>query len=135
MRTQYNEFKITSTFIGDKLWNADDKMQNYNNHLVTVVNTEIHRKTAFEFLGSIVKPEIETEQELLFAFYCFLSDGEGSRYGFDDFCANFGYDTDSRKAYKTFKACEKSLKKAERIGIDENMACDIMNDLQENYGY
>ena len=134
MRTQYKQFRITSTFLGDKLWSADDKMQNYNNHLVTIVNTENHKKTAFEFWGSIMKPEIETEQELLFAFYCFLSDGEGSRYGFDDFCANFGYDTDSRKAYKTFKACEKSLKKAERIGIDEEMACDIMNDLQENYG-
>ncbi len=38
------------------------------------------------------------------------------------------------KAYKTFKACEKSLKKAENIGIDENTACDILNDLQENHG-
>ena len=81
-----------------------------------------------------MKPEIETEQELMFAFYCFLSDGDSSRYGFENFCSEFGYDTDSRKAYKTFKACEKSLKKAERIGIDEEMACDIMNDLQENYG-
>ena len=134
MRTQYKQFRITSTFLNDKLWSADDKMQNYNNHLVTIVNTETHKKTAFEFWGSIMKPEIETEQELLFAFYCFLSDGEGSRYGFENFCFEFGYDTDSRKAYKTFKACEKSLKKAERIGIDENMACDIMNDLQENYG-
>lgn len=134
MRTQYNEFKITSTFIGDKLWNADDKMRNYNNHLVTVVNTETHRKTAFEFWGSIAKPEIETEQELLFAFYCFLSDGQGSCYGFEKFCSEFGYDTDSRRAYKTFKVCEKSLHKAERIGIDEDMACDIMNDLSENHG-
>ena len=134
MRTQYKQFRITSTFLGDKLWSADDKMQNYNNHLVTIVNTETHKKTAFEFWGSIMNPEIDTKQELLFAFYCFLSDGEGSRYGFNDFCANFGYDTDSRKAYKTFKTCEKSLKKAGKIGIDENMACDIMNDLQENYG-
>lgn len=54
-------------------------------------------------------------------------------YGFSNFCSEFGYDEDSRKAYKIFKACKKSLKKAEKIGIDENMACDIMNDLQENY--
>lgn len=81
-----------------------------------------------------MNPEIETEQELLFAFYCFLLDGEASRYGFDNFCFEFGYDTDSRKAYKIFKACEKSFHKVERIGIDEDMACDIMNDLQENHG-
>lgn len=71
---------------------------------------------------------------MLFAFYCFLLDGDGSRYGFEEFCTNFGYDTDSRKAYKIFKSCEKSLHKAERIGIDKNIACDIMNDLQKNYG-
>ena len=50
-----------------------------------------------------------------------------------DFCVNFGYDEDSRKAYRIFKACKKSLKKAGKIGIDEDMACEIMNDLQENY--
>lgn len=94
---------------------------------------DLHKKTAFEFWGSIANPEISTEQKLLFAFYCFLSDGECSRYGFSEFCSELGYDEDSRKAYKTFKACEKSLKKAERIGIDEDMACEIMNDLQENY--
>ena len=46
---------------------------------------------------------------------------------------HFGYDEDSRKAYRIFKACKKSLKKAGKIGIDEDMACEIMNDLQENY--
>ena len=69
MRTQYKQFRITSTFLNDKLWSADDKMQNYNNHLVTIVNTETHKKTAFEFWGSIMNPEITTENELMFAFY------------------------------------------------------------------
>ena len=94
---------------------------------------DLHKKTAFEFWGSIKNPEIKTEQELLFSFYCFLSDGECSRYGFSEFCLEFGYDENSRKAYRIYKACQKSLKKAERIGINENLACDIMNDLQENY--
>ena len=102
MRTTYKNFKITSTFLGNKCWNADEKQQNYNNHIVTVINIDLHKKTAFEFWGSIMNPEISTDE-------------------------------DSRKAYKIFKACEKSLKKAERIGIDEDMACEIMNDLQENY--
>ena len=28
-------------------------------------------------------------------------------YGFEDFCSEYGYDTDSRKAYKTYKAVKK----------------------------
>ena len=133
MRTTYKNFRIMSTFKGDKLWNADEKNANYNNHIVTVINTELNKKTSFEFWGSIMEPEISTEQELLFSFYCFLSDGNGAQCGFEEFCSEFGYDTDSRKAYATFKACKKSLAKMERIGINENAACDIMNDLQENY--
>ena len=134
MRTQYKNFKIMSCFKGDKLWSADERQQNYNNHIITVINTDTNKKTNFEFWGSIINPEIQTEQELLFAFYCFLSDGNGAQYGFEEFCSEFGYDTDSRKAYKIFKVCEKSLAKAERIGIDEDAACDIINDLQENHG-
>lgn len=134
MKTTYKNFKITSIFLGDKCWNADERQKNYNNHIVTVINMELHKKIDFEFWGSIVNPKIRTEQELLFAFYCFLSDGDSSRYGFSEFCSEFGYDEDSRKAYRTFKDCEKSLKKAEMIGIYESMACDIINDLSENYG-
>lgn len=106
MRTNYKNYRLTSTFLGNKVWSADEKQKNYNNHIITVTNIESHKKTSFEFWGSIVNPEISTEQELLFAFYCFLSDGNSALYGFEDFCANFGYDTDSRRAYKIFKACQ-----------------------------
>lgn len=131
MKTTYKNFKISSIYVGNKKWSENDN--NYHNHIITIYNVDTKKKTAFEFWGSIMNPEIKTKNELLFAFYCFLSDAEGSRYGFNDFCENFGYDTDSRKAYTTFKACEKSLKKAERIGIDKNLMCDFMNDLQENH--
>lgn len=131
MKTTYKNFKISSTYVGNKKWSENDN--NYHNYIITIYNTNTKKKTAFEYWGSIMNPKITTTQELLFAFYCFLSDGEGSRYGFNDFCANFGYDTDSRKAYAIFKACKKSLAKAERIGISENIAYDIMNDLQENH--
>lgn len=133
MKTNYKNFKITSTFLNNKCWKCDEKRQNYNNHRITVTNTETSKKTSFEFWGSIMKPEITTDQELLFAFYCFLSDGQSSRYGFNEFCSEFGYDTDSRRAFSTFKECRKSLFKAEKIGIDEDTACELMNDLQENH--
>ena len=133
MKMVYKHFNITSTYKGNKCWNADDKMKNYNNHTVTVYNTVTKKRTSFDFWSSIMNPEISTEQELAFAFYCFLSDGQGARYGFDNFCMEFGYDNDSMKAYHTFKACEKSMQKAERIGIDEDFCIEMLNDLQEKY--
>lgn len=47
--------------------------------------------------------------------YCLLSDMEAIEYTFDDWCANFGYDTDSRKAEKIFHACMEEGKKLLKI--------------------
>lgn len=41
---------------------------------------------------------------------CLLSDcSSASNDTFESFCSEFGYDTDSRKALKTYKACQKIL--------------------------
>jgi hypothetical protein len=37
---------------------------------------------------------------------CIASDASGADGSFEDFCSNFGYDEDSRKAEKTYKACK-----------------------------
>lgn len=37
--------------------------------------------------------------------HCLLMDGDAIDYDFDDWCANYGYDTDSRKAYDTYQQC------------------------------
>lgn len=44
---------------------------------------------------------------------------------FEDFCSNYGYDNDSRKAEKTYKAVCKEWKGVERL------FSDIMEELQE----
>lgn len=36
---------------------------------------------------------------------CLASDARAGEESFEDFCSNFGYDTDSRKAYATWEAC------------------------------
>lgn len=41
---------------------------------------------------------------------CLLSDAQGGGQSFADFCGDFGYDVDSRKAEATWKACQKSAK-------------------------
>lgn len=84
MTTIYKNFKLTSTYIGDKYLEVDSRTKNYNNHRITVTNTKTHKKTSFEFWGSIINPIIKEKQELLFAFYCFLSEGSSTLYGFEE---------------------------------------------------
>lgn len=52
---------------------------------------------------------------------CLASDAAGIENGgsFDDWCSEYGYDTDSRKALKVFKACEHSAARLRRfLGAD-----------------
>jgi hypothetical protein len=38
--------------------------------------------------------------------YCLLSDSQSGSQSFEDFCSDFGYDTDSRKAHATWETCK-----------------------------
>ncbi|VVB60571.1 Uncharacterised protein [uncultured archaeon] len=50
---------------------------------------------------------------------------------FKEFCGEFGYDNDSRRAEKIHKECKKSLNKVEDLGFFESELTDILNELQE----
>lgn len=123
---------INSEFLGSKEWQIEKKSNmpvNYNNHVVKVTNNK--KSFSFDFWGSINNPEISNDQENVFALYCALSDGIYAKEGFEDFCSNLGYDSDSRTAERVFKNCEKSLKKVERV-FDCDLY-DLINEIQENY--
>jgi len=124
---------INSQYKGDKLWNVGpgNRQQNYNNHLVTVKNGK--KSFSFDFWGSIVSPEISNDQENVLALYCALSEAISAKESFEDFCAELGYDNDSRTAERVYKACEKTLSKVERV-----FDCDhhgLINEIQETYNY
>lgn len=129
IKTQQGEFKIKSKFIGGKLatWSKNDKQQNYNYHRITVIHNG--KRTGFDFWASIVEPELSKENDLQHAFYCFLSDAISAKDTFENFCSEFGYDTDSRNAERIYKACEKSLSKFERIF--EGDIYDLINEVSE----
>lgn len=59
-----------------------------------------------------------TDEEVL---DCLASEAAGveNAQGFSDWCSEYGYDTDSRKALKVFQACEKQAEKLKAfIGAD-----------------
>lgn len=127
IKTKHGDFEITSTFHGNKLWPADEKKQNYNNHTVTISHNG--KRASFEFWGSIMSPEISTDNDLQHAFYCFLSDAVSAKNSFEDFCSEFGYDTDSRKVESIYKACERSLAKLERLYDGD--VYNLINEVQQ----
>ena len=124
------EITINSDFKGDKQWkNSNSKQKNWNNHLITVTHNK--KRLSFDFWGSIMNPENKTEQEVVFAFYCLLSDSCAGNETFENFCGDFGYDQDSRTAERIHKQCISSLAKFNRV-----FDCDLYelcNEIQETW--
>lgn len=54
------------------------------------------------------------------------SDAEAGVEDFEEFCANFGYDTDSRKAYATWEECREAGRKLDEwiVSDEDRLAFD-----------
>lgn len=125
MKTTYQEFEISSKSLGSIPCDWDNG-RNHNTDKITVKNKNNGLRTSFTFYQSVAQPEFKKEKELLWAFRCFVSDAISGEYDFDEFCSEFGYDKPSF-AYKTWRECQKSLRKFKRI-FDGNMY-DFINGL------
>lgn len=123
------EITINSVFKGDKLWKSSGKQENWNNHIIRVFHEG--KKLSFEFWGSIMNPENTTEQEVVFALYCFLTDVQAGEQSFEEFCGEMGYDPDSMTAKRIFIACARSAAKFNRV-FDCDLY-DLVNEIQETW--
>lgn len=136
--TTYKNFKIVAKLQGaenNKEWSDTDPR---NKYFVYVTNTENGEKTRFTFWDSIYNTRrgvVLDGDELLSAFYCFVSDACNGLYSFHEFCSEFGYDEDSRSTKRLFKACKRSHDSFCRIsGLDDSEMYDFINELQEIAG-
>lgn len=129
MKATFKNFRVSANYTGSKpaKWNPD----NWHHHNITVTNTDNGKRTHFDFWTSIMAPEIESEYDVLNAFYMFVGDAISGDMDFSEFCNEFGYDVDSMTAYKTWIACKRAAKKLERIYSGD--IYDLSNELAENY--
>lgn len=129
-KAKFKNIRVYAVYVGDEA--APFMPNNYNNHRVSVYNTDTHKRTSFKFWASMMSPELRTRYDVLNALHCFVSDAVSGLDSFNDFCGNFGYETDSRTAYKTWKACQRSADKALRVlGVSRSELYDFLNELSE----
>lgn len=136
--TNYKNFKIAAKLQGaevNKAWNDSEPR---NKYFVYVTNTDNGEKTRFTFWDSLDNTRrgvVLDGDDLLNAFYCFVSDACNGLYSFSDFCGEFGYNEDSRSAERIFKACQRAYKSFYRVsGFDDSSIYDFINELQEIAG-
>jgi hypothetical protein len=119
--------KISASLIGTT---SEFMGQPTYKHRVTV-STEGNR-ASFVYHTSINdynqgKDEMD-ERDLIFALDCFISDAIAGEMDLYNFCNEFGYDYDSRKAGKVWRACQRATGKANRLFPD---LYDMANHVRE----
>jgi hypothetical protein len=76
----------------------------------TRVSAPVNEKTACEKgLLLVVQPNIAD------VMHCLLMDASGTEETFEDWCGNYGIDSDSRKALDTYLACQKTLVELRKV--------------------
>ena len=136
--TTYKNFKIVAKLQGAEINEAWNDSEPRNKYFVYVANTENGERTRFTFWDSLDNTRrgvVLDGDELLSAFYCFVSDACRGLYSFSEFCNEFGYDEDSRSAERIFKACKRSHDSFCRVsGLDDSAMYDLIFELQEIAG-
>ncbi len=107
-QTRYNDWKCDS-------WHFTIKGQSFEYYTGTG-----HRKT-----GTAITPPIAG------LLYSIIIDGSSADSTFEDWCSDFGYDTDSRKALETYLACQQNATKFRKIFTAEQR--EKLQELLQDY--
>jgi hypothetical protein len=70
------------------------------------------RKATFDYFTG---PAITDDPDLDGVMSCLVVDAQSGQYSFRDFCGDFGYDEDSRSAYRIWQACQSTYNKLARL--------------------
>lgn len=84
-------------------WTDGDNKEHGNHYRVTLSKHD--KRITFDFWGSIADASAGLRTERPYSVLACLSGDVRCPENFADFCGEYGYDSDSRKAYRDFKRC------------------------------
>ena len=127
------QIRIIGRYAGRRVsnWGGSENQH----HVITVYVGETF--VQFDYWASKANPRITTEQELLDAFNCFISDAISGEYDFSEFCDEFCYDKYNEEGdiheehRKIHLACVALLNKYNELDLGD--IYDLANELREKY--
>ena len=124
--TTLEQVKIKLDLVGMEHFPNDDTDKLFHNVYKVTVGLN-GKQTSFNFWDSAHNTNMGIEPTKESILDTIVSDYNYTDYAqFDDFCADMGYDTDSRKAEKIWKNCLKQSKKLQKV-----FSQDDIRELQE----
>lgn len=136
MKASYKHLTVETKYTGSKPspWSEGERSENWNHHVIRVRSERTKKSVRFDFWQSLSETTIEKDTQALGALCCFLDDALSGDRTFPEWCADLGYDTDSRKAEKAWKACVRCRERALRLFDDEAQFYQIAEEIREIYG-
>lgn len=125
-----HEIVLRSTHVGEERpWDGKHWKQSFNvNVKVTNLEDGDINVTNFRFYQP---NKILLKNDLLHAFWCFVSDAQSATMDIDDFSSEFGY-TKISECLKIHRECQRQLEKYQTLRIPGDI-CDLLNWLTETY--
>jgi len=112
-------FKLTNTKTPD--WENNGQQRN---HFVATLK-QGKKRMSFDYFDSIKNFESGKTEITAYDALTICSSEINCPDSFEDFCGEFGYDEDSRKAEKTFRALKKSSDKLKKFFDTEEIRDDL----------
>lgn len=99
-----------------------------NTFLITIKNKRNNKKISFQFNDNYLN-----ESNLKDILYCLKLDSESYYFSsdFKNFCDEFGYNEDSKKALKIYNACKKQYERYNKLFNEEEK--EELNQILEDY--
>ncbi len=131
------KLKVESTFVETiKGFPHSEHDDMYHNHFMITVSNDSGKTESFDYYGSYndycKNKTTIPDNDLRFALGCIIGDALSGLMSFDEFCDEFGYDEDSRRAERIHKAAIITTEKIQSLGINEDEMYVIVNDLDES---
>jgi len=82
-------------------------------------------------LADVVKSQRAVAPTQASVLYCLLGDSDVLDYTFADWCDGFGYDTDSREAFRTYELCQINADKLKKVFSGKEI--ETLRELLEDY--
>lgn len=121
-----HEIVLCSTHVGQaKPWDGKTIKEAFN------INVIVNDRFITNFLFYQKDSWIRKKEDLVYAFYCFVSDASYAIMSIGEFASEFGY-TDIELCIKTYQACQVSLEQYQSLKIQGDIY-DLLNWLTETY--
>lgn len=129
LTTTYKNFELRAILTQKKnvTW-KDEQDRTHCHYVIRVKNTDTKLLCTFDYWTSLIKPEINSDKEILQAFGCFLDDCLVATDTLENFISHNDFKT-NKEASRAYAICARSLKKINRLY--DNSLADLANELQE----